>query len=69
MEERLISKQEVCRLVGYSRAHIDRMVSDSGYRHLEFPKPVKIGFRVFWVWSEIQQWIQHMITSKRDTPV
>jgi len=55
--ERFLSKKQVKAIVGFSLAHIDRMEHDSEYSHLGFPKRIKIGFRVFWVESEIYDWV------------
>lgn len=65
--ERLLSKKDVRTLIGLSYAQIDRMEFDHAYRHLEFPNRVRIGFRVFWVESEISEWIDWQIRL-RDAP-
>ena len=62
---RLLSKKQVKDIVGFSFAHIDRMENDQAYAHLEFPKRVPVGFRVFWVEEEIQSWVALQI-AKRD---
>ena len=54
--ERLLSKKAVREMVGFSFAHIARLETAD-----QFPKRVRIGGRVFWALSEIQDWIhQHM---------
>ena len=62
---RLLSKKQVREIVGFSFAHIDRMENDLAYAHLDFPKRVQIGFRVFWVEEEIHTWVAAQI-AKRD---
>ena len=62
---RLLSKKQVREIVGFSFAHIDRMEREPEYTHLEFPKRVQIGFRVFWVAEEIHAWVAAQI-AKRD---
>lgn len=54
--ERLLSKKAVREVVGFSFAHIARMETAD-----QFPKRVRIGGRVFWVHSEVQEWIHHHI--------
>lgn len=62
---KLLSKKQVREIVGFGFAHIDRMENDPAYAHLEFPKRVRIGFRVFWVEVEIYDWVAAQI-AKRD---
>lgn len=62
--EKLLTKKQVKELVGFGFAHIDRMEKEPEYVHLEFPKRVRIGFRVFWVDSEIQLWIANRIAER-----
>lgn len=57
--ERLLTKRQVKEVVGYSPAHVDRLEADG-----RFPKRVRHGFRVFWVSSEIQQWIADRIAER-----
>lgn len=66
--EKLLTKKQVKEFVGFSPAHIDRLETEPEYAHLEFPKRVRVGFRVFWVCSEIQNWIACQI-AKRDASV
>lgn len=61
---RLIPKKEVKELVAFGFAHIDRMEKDPEYAHLDFPKRVRVGFRVLWVESEIQDWISKRIAER-----
>ena len=53
---KLLSKKEVRDRTTYSFAHIDRLENQG-----LFPKRVRLGFRVAWVESEIEQWIQDRI--------
>lgn len=62
--EKLLTKKQVKELVGFGFAHIDRMEKDPEYVYLEFPKRVRIGYRVFWVDSEIQLWIANRIAER-----
>ena len=66
--EKLLTKKAVREICGFSFAHIDRMENEPEYAHLEFPKRVRIGFRVFWADSEIQAWIAKRI-AERDAPL
>jgi predicted DNA-binding transcriptional regulator AlpA len=58
---RLLSKKEVRDKVGFSFAHLARLENQPEYAHLGFPKRVPIGFRVFWVDEEIEDFIRRMI--------
>ena len=55
----LLSKKEVRKRTTYSFAHIDRLEKQG-----LFPKRVRLGFRVAWVESEIEQWIQDRINER-----
>lgn len=57
--ERLLTKRQVKEVVGFSFAHIDRLEAEG-----RFVKRVRIGFRVFWPCSEIQQWIADRIAER-----
>lgn len=59
---RFLSKKDVRQKIGLSHASIDRMEAGG-----QFPKRVSIGFRVFWVESEIDDWMKARI-AKRDRP-
>lgn len=63
--QKLLTKKAVRELIGFGFAHIDRMEFEPRYAYLVFPKRVRVGFRVFWVESEIQAWIAAQI-AKRD---
>ena len=65
---KLLSKKEVCQKTSYSRAHVDRLSRDEEYRHIGFPKPVRLGqARVAWVEQEVDEWISLRI-AERDAP-
>lgn len=64
MTAKLLSKKQVREIVGFSFAHIDRMELEPEYAHLEFPKRVRIGFRVFWVEVEIYEWVATQIAAR-----
>lgn len=58
---KLLTKKAVREKIGFSSAHIDRLEADpNGF----FPKRVKIGFRVFWVESELDEWILTQIAAR-----
>lgn len=57
--ERLLSKKAVRDVVGFSFAHIARMEAAD-----QFPKRVRIGGRVFWVQSEVQDWVHGHISRR-----
>ncbi len=64
---KLLSKKEVCVRTSYSRAHVDRLANDQDYRHIGFPKPVRLGqARVAFVEEEVDNWIKAQI-AKRDS--
>lgn len=60
MKKRLLSMKQIQELIPLSRAQLDRYVSDPAYAHLGFPKPFKIGFRVFFLEQDIVDWIDRM---------
>ena len=60
--ERLLSKKAVREIVGFSFAHIARLET-AGL----FPKRLRIGGRVFWVLSEIQDWVHKHIAARDAT--
>ncbi len=53
---KLLSKKEVRDRTTYSFAHIDRLEKQG-----LFPTRVRLGFRVAWVESEIDEWIRNRI--------
>jgi len=57
---RFLSKKQVSEKIGLSRTEIDRKEAAG-----KFPKRVQVGFRVFWVESEVDGWMQTLI-EKRD---
>ena len=57
---RFLSKRKVSEKIGLSRTEIDRKEAAG-----KFPKRVQVGFRVFWVESEVDGWMQTLI-EKRD---
>ena len=69
--EKLLSKKQVCEMCAISPATLNRYESGiltatvtlpEGRR---FPKRIRIGFRVFWVESEVQAWIKARIAEHR----
>jgi len=64
MEKLLVTKKELRQIIGFSYAHIDRLETDPRYRHLEFPKRTRIGFKVFWCSTEIKRWAQKQLEKR-----
>jgi predicted DNA-binding transcriptional regulator AlpA len=64
--KKFLTKKEVRALICFGYAHIDRMEKNEEYAHLDFPIRVHIGHRVFWVESEILDWMDRQI-AKRNT--
>lgn len=62
--DRLLSMKQIQEIIALSRTQIDRYVHDPDYEHLGFPKPVKIGFRVFWVSQEVHDWVSAQIAKR-----
>lgn len=58
MNKLLLTKKDVCFLLGFSAAQIDRFRFHEDYQHLAFPRAVKIGFKVFWRPSDIEVWVE-----------
>ena len=65
---KLLTKKAVCEKVGFCPSHIDRFRFDPAYAHLEFPKAIKIGFKVLWCEKEIDDWIQAQLDRRHTTP-
>jgi prophage regulatory protein len=60
---KLIRLPEVMNKTGFSKAWIYRLISKG-----DFPKPIKIGIRASaFVESEIDEWIEQLIYSSRNT--
>ena len=57
--ERLLSKKKLRQMIGFSFAHMARMVAAG-----TLPKPVRIGHRVFWAESEVQDWIRNHLNGR-----
>lgn len=58
---KLLSKKEVRARVSVSFAQIDRWETLPEYRHLEFPKRIRIGSRVFWEEAAVNDWIERQL--------
>jgi predicted DNA-binding transcriptional regulator AlpA len=65
MKKLLLTKKDVCFLLGVAPASIDRYRFHDDYVHLAFPRAVKIGFKVFWRPEDIEAWVETQL-SKRD---
>lgn len=46
-------------LIRISRTQVGRWTEDRG-----FPKPVKIGSRIFWLEAEVLEWLQQHLDSR-----
>lgn len=55
---KLLTKKQVCDMIGVSRAYVDRLTSDENYKHYGFPKPMRLGVRVLWPDTEVLAWIE-----------
>ena len=61
---RFLSKKDVRQKIGLSYATIDRMEKGG-----TFPKRVPVGFRVFWVEQEVEDWMERISRqTHRPTP-
>lgn len=61
-ENELMKLNEVIAAVRYSKASIYRLINDG-----KFPKPIKLGGRsVFWVRTQIQNFIKEQIEKDGD---
>lgn len=64
VEKEWLTKNELRDWIGFSKAHIDRMECDPKYRHLEFPKRTRIGFKVYWRVTEIRAWMESFFANR-----
>lgn len=61
-ETTLLRLNDVINIVHYSKPSIYRLVSEG-----RFPKPIKLGGRsVFWVESEIKEFVQNCIDDSKE---
>ena len=56
---RFLSKKQVSQKIGLSRTEIDRKEAVG-----KFPKRIQVGFRVFWVEEEVENWMQRLIDNR-----
>lgn len=63
-DDELLPKKEVARKIGFCLAHLDRFRFDPAYRHLDFPQPVRIGYKVLWSKREVQAWINAQLATR-----
>lgn len=62
-ETTLLRLNDVINIVHYSKPSIYRLVSEG-----RFPKPIKLGGRsVFWVESEIKEFVQNCIDDSKES--
>ena len=64
----LLTKTEVCRRVGFSKAHVGRLANDKLYAKFGFPRPTRIGFKVLWSDEELEAWIKAQLARRDATP-
>jgi predicted DNA-binding transcriptional regulator AlpA len=67
MKKLLLTKRDVCFILGVSPATIDRWRFHEDYAHLAFPRAVNIGYKVFWRPEDIEAWAELQL-SKEGTP-
>jgi predicted DNA-binding transcriptional regulator AlpA len=65
MAKQLLSKKQVREKVGVSFAQMDRWENELAYAHLGFPKRIRVGFRVFWLAEEIDDFIDRLVARHR----
>ena len=56
---RLVDWKALRAIISLSRMQIGRMEKDG-----KFPKRVRIGFRVFWVHDEVQEWVAAHVANR-----
>jgi predicted DNA-binding transcriptional regulator AlpA len=56
---RFVSKKQVRDLISLSFASIDRMEADGA-----FPKRLRHGSRVFWLLSEVEEWMRARVAER-----
>jgi predicted DNA-binding transcriptional regulator AlpA len=55
-----IGAKKTCELLDKcSRMHLWRLLNDERYRHLKFPKPVKLRQRNYWRAGDVLDWIRN----------
>jgi predicted DNA-binding transcriptional regulator AlpA len=64
MTRKWLSVKEVCDLLGVARQTVNRYSFDPEYAHLGFPKPFKLGFRVFYEAALIETWIEKQLPKR-----
>ena len=64
MKKLLLTKKDVCFLLGFGLTQLDRYRFDEDYKHFKFPAWVKIGFKVYWRPSDIEDWAEAQLTKK-----
>ena len=58
---RFLSKRQVREIVGLSPTQFQTRTPD-------FPHPVKVGYRVFWVDEEVEAWQQRRLAERPTDP-
>ncbi|MEE2000181.1 AlpA family phage regulatory protein [Alkalimonas sp. MEB108] len=59
MSHKLLDLNETKQASGFSRPHIYKLISLG-----QFPKPIALGRRSFWIEAEINQWIKERIDER-----
>jgi len=59
----LLNKAETCDAVSLSVSKINKMIADN-----RFPKPVKIGGNVRWKQSDLQEWVDKLVSNEIPGP-
>lgn len=65
---KLLTKKAVAAKIGFCLAHLDRFRFDPAYAYLGFPQPVRIGYKVLWSESEVDDWIEAQLAKRRTSP-
>jgi len=60
---RFLSKKQLRDRIGLSPTQVSRL-EDEG----RFPQRVPLGFRVFWVEAEVDEWMQHRADERNARP-
>ena len=65
MPTKFIRLKDAAARVGWHPQHVWKVSTDPGYRHLGFPKPVRLGTNsIAFVESEIEAWLKARIAER-----
>ena len=62
MKKLMVSKREACELLGVSRTQLDRWEFDPKYQHLGFPRRIRAGGKVFWLYDDLERFVHRLFT-------